>query len=173
MKSTINLNRGKNVIMLAVVFLFISFVSFAGAKINFTGEWTLNETKTNLGEFNMNIVGSKIVIDQKDSVILFTRHTTDFNGESQKIEEKYTLNGKECVNTVMNSPKKSVVKWSDDGKNLIITSTIKFNRDGEEMEIKSTEIYKLADDGSSISVDYNSTSSFGELKQAYVYDKAK
>ncbi len=152
-------------------FLFLGSVSYAGEKVNFSGEWAINQEKTNLGENNFNVVGTKLIIDQKDNEFSITRFINGMDGQAMQVTEKYTMDGKESANTVFNnSPKKSTFTWADDGKSFTLVSTIIFDNNGEKMEIKSNEVWKMADDGT-FTIDLNSTSGWGELKQLYSFGK--
>jgi len=81
--------------------------------------------------------------------------------------DKFTLDGKECVNKgFMDTQKKSNAAWSEDKKSLKITSKI-VTDDGNEINI--TEILKL--DGGNLVVESSSSSSWGDVAETHVYDK--
>lgn len=161
-------------ILFVVTFLLISFMLFAETeKLNFSGEWSLNEEKSDLGEGRRRRPSAKLTISQDDDTLTIERLLTRRSGEEFKVKEKFTLDGKECENTVYERPKKSVVTWSKDGKSLNITSKIVFERDGNEFEFNTVEIWKLADDDDSLSIEYTYKSTRGERKSTYMYDKVK
>lgn len=60
---------------------------------------------------------------------------------------------------------------SDDA--MTIEATTSFDRDGQTVEIKLKETWKLGDGGQTLTIESNSTSSFGENSMKLVYDKAK
>ena len=160
--------------LFVVTFLLISFTTFAeNEKVNFSGEWSLNEEKSELGEGRRRMPSAKLTISQEDDTLTIERLLKRRSGEEFKVKEKFTLDGKECENTVYERPKKSVATWSKDGKSLNITSKIVFERDGNEFEFNTVEIWKLADEGNSLSIEYTSKSTRGERKRTYVYDKVK
>ncbi len=160
--------------LFVVTFLLISVMAFAeNEKLNFSGEWSLNEEKSDLGEGRRRRPSAKLTISQDVDTLTIERLLTRRSGDEFKVKEKFTLDGKECENTVYERPKKSVVTWSKDGKSLTITSIIVFERDGNEFEFNTVEIWKLADEGNSLSIEYTSKSSRGERKSTYVYDKVK
>jgi hypothetical protein len=151
--------------------IFLVSISFAGEKVNFSGEWGINQEKSNLGENNFNVVGTKLIIEQKGNEFTLTRFINGMDGQATQSIEKHTMDGKESTNTVFNnSPKKSTLTWSEDGKSFTIISTIIFDNNGEKMEIKSNEIWKMADDGT-FTIELNSTSSWGDMKQLYLFSK--
>jgi len=150
--------------------LLISSESLA-QKANLSGTWSFNEDKSELGEGGFSRAAVKLVIKQEGNNMLMDRTTQRRSGEEFTASEKYTLDGKECENPAFNTTKKSTATWSADGKNLTISSTTVFEREGQEMEINTIEIFKLSADGKSLSIDYTSKSSRGERKNIYVYDK--
>jgi len=159
--------------VLFVSFLLMSYMTFAGEKANFSGKWSLNEEKSELGEGRRWMVSTKLSITQEENNLSIERRLTRRSGEEVDIIEKYTLDGKECENTLLESPKKSTVTWSEDGQSLTISSTIVFERNGNKIEINTVEILKLIEDANSLSIDYTSQSPRGERKRIYIYDKEK
>lgn len=67
--------------------------------------------------------------------------------------------------------KKSTAIWSADKKSLTISSTMVFDINGESTEIKTVEVWKLADADKSLSIDSTSKSSRGVRETTLVYDK--
>ena len=150
--------------------LFIPDNIIAGKKPDFSGEWNLNTSESELGEFNR--AASKIKITQDENSLTIERTGTRRNGEVFTYTEKITLDGKESVNTVFGDrQRKAVAEWSEDGLSLIISSTMNFERDGETREVKSQETWILTDNGKSIVIDSSSTTPRGERKQKLVYNK--
>lgn len=141
-------------------------------KTDFSGTWKLNENKSNLGE-NSRFASSELVITQNADKLTVERTTTNMNGEEMKLKSDYTLDGKEYEETVRNRPRKVTANWANDGKEIIISSSSKFERNGEQMEFTSKETWKLSEDGKSLIVDMNSSSPRGDRKMQLVYDKSK
>ena len=91
----------------------------------------------------------------------------EFQEQEFTTNDKFTLDGKECINAgMMDSQKKSTAVWADDKKSLKITSKIPM-QDGGEFAI--TEVYKL--DGGNFVCDMSAASSFGDMAETQVYDK--
>lgn len=138
---------------------------------NFSGDWTLNEQKSDLGEMGARIAAKKLKVTQTADALTSDK-TSNFNGEERKTTEKIALDGKESENTVFgNSKKKSTAKWADDGQTLTVTSNTAFERNGETLEIKGTENWKLADGGKTLSIESTSVSSRGTFTVKAVYEK--
>ncbi len=156
-------------------FLMIAYNTFAGdEKSNFSGEWALNNEKSDLGEGRFRRAAAKLTIQQEGNNLSIERLSRRQSGEEFVTTEKLTLDGKECENTTFGDRvRKSIANWSEDGKVLTITSTMVFEREGEQMGIKTIEIWKLTEEGNSLSINYTSSSPRGERKQMLVYDKVK
>ncbi|HEY5590214.1 MAG TPA: hypothetical protein VIK55_04280 [Paludibacter sp.] len=155
------------------IFLLSTATTFA-QKPNFSGTWTYNESKSKLPESGFRMIASKITVAQDALALNIERVSKGRDGQERITKEVITLDGKECENVVFQDRKrKSTATWSSDGKSLSINSSMTFERNGESMVIKSTEVWLLGDDNNSLSLQSTSTSQNGELKATLVYDKAK
>ncbi|MES1226848.1 MAG: hypothetical protein ABUT20_65850, partial [Bacteroidota bacterium] len=156
--------------LLAPAVILFSFISFAD-KANFSGEWKLNEAKSELGEFG-NRVARSIKVDQKDADITIASTRPGFNG-GDPVTTTLTMSydGKETESTGFGgSKRKTTVKWSDDGQTLTVSSSTLIERDGQTSEIKSTETWTLIK-GGGLSIVTFSSSPRGESTTKAVYDK--
>lgn len=141
------------------------------AQPNFTGSWTYNESKSTLGEGPM-MSPAAMTINQQPGLISVDLVQPSFDGGEEKRSEKYTLDGKESVGQgMMNSSVKTIVTWSDDKKELKFAKNIIFDMNGEKMEAKSTEGWKLSDDGKMLTMKFSMVSQMGEINSTLVYDK--
>ena len=87
-------------------------------------------------------------------------------------QEKLIFDGKEREATFVGSPRdKSTARWSDDGQTMTVKSIRSFDPKGETADFKVTEVWKLINDGKSISIQVNSRSSSGENTMELIYDK--
>jgi hypothetical protein len=155
---------------LAAPFILLAFTTKV-YKANFSGDWKLNESKSELGQFDRFAVRS-IKADQKDEAITITRTSPSFNGDDMTTSETLSYDGKETETTVFgNSKRKSSAKWSDDGKKLTINYTLLLDFNGQTTEIKGTEGWTISDDGKNLAVQVNSSSPQGEFSWKAVYDK--
>ncbi len=163
---------GKSTVFLsAAAFAIMSVAATAKESANFAGDWTLNEQKSELGDFGGRMVAKKLKVTQTADAITEEK-TSSFNGQERKTTEKLTLDGKESENAGFgNSKKKSTAKWSDDGQTLMVNSTTTMDRNGETMEIKGTETWKLLDGGKTLSVETTSTSPRGTFTVKAMYEK--
>lgn len=153
----------------------VAIVTFAAATLfaqraALSGEWKLDEKKSELGEFAR--AATSIKTDQKENAITITKVTPGFNG-GDPMTNTITLpfDGKVVESEgFRGSKRKSTAKWSDDGKTLVVNSTMSFERDGQTSEFKSTESWSITKDGQ-LSVFTNSNSPRGESTVKAIYTK--
>jgi hypothetical protein len=158
-----------SIFLIAPALLF-SFASLP-EKANFSGEWKLNESKSDLGQ-SAAWAPRKIKVEQKDDVITITKTAPSFAGGDVTMAETLPFDGKEVETTVYeNSKRKATGKWSDDGQTFTITFNIMFDFSGQTMEVKGTEAWVLADGGKTLVTQINSSSSYGEVQAKAVYEK--
>lgn len=152
---------------------------------NFSGEWKLNEAKSEIGRrasfcLTDNIYAFKTmkIAGQADLLtidVAVAVASSSPGGALITRQEKLTFNRKKSeANLFASTKKKSTAKWSDDGQTMTVNSVIYFHiNDDETTEVKVTEVWKLINDGKSISLQSNSNSTtFGENAMKLVYDKA-
>ena len=143
--------------------LMISSIATAQV-VNFSGTWKLNSSKSKLNE-EFSMAPKEIILVQNGNDLNSERHSS-FQDQEVTTKDKFTLDGKECINTGwQDSQKKSTAVWSDDKKSLKIISKIAIN-DGEMV---ITEVYKM--DGNNLVINSSSSSSFGDSSETLVYDK--
>jgi hypothetical protein len=149
-------------------FFFLAAILVAvtvSAQVDLSGSWKLNSSKSKLGE-QFSMAPKKIIVVQKGNDMSMERHS-EMQGQEFTTNDKFTLDGKECINAGwMDSQKKSIAVWAADKKSLKITSKIPM-QDGGEIAI--TEVYKI--DGANMVIEMNSSSSFGDMAETQVYDK--
>ncbi|MDB5191385.1 MAG: hypothetical protein JWQ96_948 [Segetibacter sp.] len=165
---------GKSTLILSALALTtisaIAAIKYANA--NFSGDYTLNEGKSTLGQFGARMSAKKLKVDGQAESMTVTRTITGQNGDNTTTE-KLTFDGKPSESTVFGNNKKySTAKWSEDGQTLTVNSSMTFERNGEKMEFKATEVWKLAEDGKTLTIETTSTSSRGTNTTKLVYDKA-
>jgi hypothetical protein len=156
-------------IMMAFVTPVISDAQ--AGKTNFSGTWTLNAEKSTPAQGRGQMMGGgNVIVKQEGNLLTVERTRNNQNGEATTITMKYTLDGKESVNTTPRGTSKAVATWSADGRTLTINSTRTIERDGSTMEMKSTEVWTLSGD-KVLTVQTTATTPNGERKSTLVYDK--
>ena len=164
-------NTFKKLLVLFIAPAFLLSFIIKADPANFSGDWKLNETKSDLGQYG-NFVPRKIKVDQKGDSIAIARTAQTFTGEEVTNTETLSFDGKETETAMFGtSRKKSSSKWSDDGQTLTITYTLFLDFNGQITEIKGTEIWTLADSGKTLLQQNNSSSSFGENATKCYYEK--
>jgi len=156
-------------LLIPSVVLF-SFTTVAD-RANFSGDWKLDESKSELGEFGGR-VARVIKANQKDNDITIAKTTPGFNGgDPVTTTVTLTFDGKVTESEGFGgSKRKSTAGWSDDGSTLSINTTTTFERDGQTSEFKSTETWTLTKDGL-LSVVAHSNSPRGESTTKAIYKK--
>ena len=137
---------------------------------DFKGEWTYNEKNSKVPEGRFR-PASKIKVTQDADAINIERTNSGPNGDFTSAE-KITFDGKTAESTGFGgSKRKSAAAWATGGNEMTINSTIVFERDGNTFEVKITEVWKLINDGKSLSIESTSVSQRGTVNQSLVYDK--
>ena len=163
-------------IILGTLFLIAFSTDLNAQKANFSGSWSFNESKSDLGQpagggggraFG---AGGSLNIKQ-DANNLTVDRVMSRQGEQRTNTYKYALDSKESVNTTNRGSSRSVAKWSSDNKSLTIFTTSTFEMNGQKREFKSEEVWTLAEGGKSLVINSTRSTRQGERKTKMVYDK--
>lgn len=156
-----------NQLMKPVVFLFATTLflgaAWAQAPANFSGEWTLNASKSDYGPVPAPEFMTRTV-KQSDTAVEISTHQKGAQGESTT-QLKYTTDGKECVNKLPTGESKGTAKWK--GSNLVIDSV----RDLQGTPIKSTETWELSGGGKVFTIVNHLSVPQGEFDLKLVFEK--
>ena len=133
--------------------------------VDFSGNWKLNHEKSKLNaQFSM--APKDMIATQSDNEFNLEKHST-FQDNDFTIKDKFTLDGKECINPAwQDTQKKSVAVWSDDKSSLKITSKFPM---GDSGEMTIIETYKM--DGENLVIESSASSSYGDVAETMVFDK--
>ena len=151
--------------VMASLFILPIKMNAQGAKVNFSGTWALNKGESTIpegGGGGQRMGGRNFTVTQEANLLTQTRTSQD--GTSRVT--KYTLDGKESVNTFGEFESKSTAKWSADGKSLTIITKSNFNGN----ERTSTAVWSLID-AKTLSIASTRQGQDGEVKATMVYDK--
>lgn len=146
-------------------------------KANFAGTWAVNAAKSTQpaggggGGGGQRGGGGNMVVKQEANLLSIDRTRTGQDGTATTTTTKYTLDGKESINTSAgrngtSNSSKSTAKWSADGKSLTVVTKSTFN----DTERTSSEVYTLTD-AKTISILSTRQGQDGEVKTTRVYDK--
>jgi Tol biopolymer transport system component len=162
------------VVSMAIMIAFIApaITNAQAGKVNLAGNWVQNAEKSTQppqGGGGMRMGGGNMVVKQEANLLTVERTRTGQDGQPMTTTMKYTLDGKESINTNQRGESKSIAKWSADGKSLTITTTSTFDRNGETTTMTSTAVWSL--DGAALKVVTSSTGPDGtERVITNIYD---
>jgi hypothetical protein len=149
------------------------FANAQSGDTNFTGTWAFNAEKSTLGDNQgaQRMFSGNFIAKQEANLLTVERTRTNQNGETSTTTMKYTLDGKESINTSQRGESKSVATWSADKKALTISTSRTFEMDGNKMTMKSTEVWSLTNPGT-LTINSTRQGRDGEeIKANIVYDK--
>src|SRR5450759_1568695 len=144
---TINSSKFMRLISLAIILVLIApvMINAQAGKTNFAGDWTLNAEKSTQPQGGqgggMRMGGGNFVATQEANLLTVVRTRTGQDGQPSTTTMKYTLDGKESVNTSPRGDSKSIATWSADGKTLSIATSRTMDMNGTTREMKSTEVW--------------------------------
>ncbi len=135
----------------------------ACAKPNFAGDWKMNASRSEFGQFPAPSALTQKITHEDPSLKVASKMSTD-NGDFE-FESVYTTDGKECTNQFGPNPVKSTLKW--DAETLVIDSKGQFGDNDFTMQDK----WDLSEDGKTLTLRRHWSSSRGEMDQKIVFDK--
>ena len=156
------MHRRSLMILLAVASLSAA-LAMGADKPDFSGSWKMNAEKSDFGPMP---APDKLeqTITHADPSLTVNSVTAGPQGDS-KSELKYTLDGKDSINTVRGAEFKSVAAW--DGDRIVIKS----KREVQGMEISLVETWSLSKDGKVLSVVRQASTPQGDFTLTTVMDK--
>ena len=156
-------------LMIILAFMVPVMTQAQAGKANFAGTWAMNAEKSTMppaggggGGGGQRMGGGNFTVTQEAN--LLTQSRTGQDGTVRVT--KYTLDGKESVNTTQGGESKSTATWSADGKSLKIVTKATFNG----TERTSTAVWSLTD-AKTLSIASTRQGQDGEVKTTMVYDK--
>ena len=159
----------RGMIMLCSFFI-IPALSFAAGNTDFTGEWALNNEKSELGEGRF-FSPLRMTVKQESETITIDRTTTGRNGDERTRSQTLTMEGKENKMETERRSSISVVTWSEDGSALTIKADSEFSRQGEVMKRQTGENRGLEEDGKILKIQSSMSTPRGDRAVTLVYDK--
>jgi hypothetical protein len=142
-------------------------------KANFSGDWAYN-AQENSGGGQMGggrgFGGGDMSVKQDANLltVAITRQGRD-GGAPVTTTMKYTLDGKEAVNSSQWGDSKSTATWSADGKSLTIKTARTIDMGGESREVNSTEVWNM--NATALNVTSTMQTPDGERTSTRVYQK--
>ena len=150
-------------------FIIPTGINAQGAKVNFTGTWIYNVSKSTNdgGDFQ---AARQLTIKHEGNNLTVNRVRSGQGGQMTTATEKYTLDGKESVNTSGRGPTRSVVTWGPDNKSLSFAIGLTIKRNGTPVIMRSNEEWILKD-AKTLSIVSSALTQNGQRKATFIYDK--
>jgi mannan endo-1,4-beta-mannosidase len=136
--------------------------------INFTGDWVLNEDKSNLGNFGSGNSANKMTVVQDGNALSLKRSYVQEWSDPRVIEDKMTINGDAAD---ANAPNITIAKMAAHSDTLTINSKMTMKYGGPSFQVLTKEVWSLQNKGKALSIVQTSTSPRGDRKVILVYDK--
>ena len=150
--------------MIMAMLSYFFFNMSASAQTDFSGTWILNTNESEVND-QFSLAPEKVVISQDGNNIHIIRHTT-MQGQPFTIDEKFTLDGKECKNSgFQGSTKTSTVTWDDDKKSLTVNTAI----EGNFGTMDTKQIYSMLND--KLKVESGFSSNQGDVNETWILEK--
>ena len=153
---------------LTLSFIVPAVISAQTGNVNFSGNWALNQSRSNTGGGDQRGGGASptMTVAQEANSLRVTRATFGGrDGGSTTTTTTYSLDGRETVTSNQRGESKSVAVWASDGRSLTITTTRNFNG----MEMRTVEVWTI--DNNALSIRSESTTPQGNRRSTLVYDK--
>jgi len=146
-----------------IALAFLSATAF-GQKVNFSGDWTLNEDESELG-YEFSLAPKSMTLEHTKKIFDQTT-VSEWDGQEYETKNHYTLDGEVCENPGLEGTvTKSTAVYDKKAKNLKIVT------DGEVqgMGYTLTQVFSMKDDA--LIVESEAASDMGEMVETFVYDK--
>lgn len=150
---------------LPILTILALFIFSSASAVDFSGNWKLNSDKSKLSD-QYSMAPKEIIIVQSGNNLDMERHAS-VQDQDFTIKDKFTLDGKECINPGWrDTVKKSTAEWSEDKSSLKITTKFPM---GDNGEMTIVEVLKM--DGNNLVIETSASSSYGERSETMVFDK--
>ena len=168
--------KSRLVSVATMLLLCVAVVWGQDTKPNFTGEWTLDREKSEMGEprpggggggggrgRGMGMGSFSIT---HDGNALGVKRKVEFQGEERTFESRLTTDGKENVNEGFRGNSiKSKTHWED---TKLVTESVMETPNGTR---ETKEVRSLSADGKTMTVEITSKGGFGEGTRKMVYNR--
>jgi hypothetical protein len=142
---------------------FLSATTF-GQKVNFSGDWKLNESKSEQG-YEFSLAPKAMKVEHTKKTLDLTR-VLEFDGQEFEDKQHYTLDGAVCENTgFMESVTKSTANFDKKTKSLKIVT----EGSSQEMDYTHTQIMSMKE--GNLVVASEAASDMGEMVETFVFEK--
>ncbi len=152
--------------ILILIFAVATLTVSAQAQTNFSGTWKLIKNESELNS-QFSFAPEKVVITHEGNNMQVVRDI-NMQGQVIPVDEKYTLDGKECENSgFQGSTKKSTANWSEDNSILTIKTLI----EGGFGSMDTQQIYTMV--GEKLKIESGFSSDQGDMNETWVLEKVE
>ena len=142
---------------------FLSATAF-GQKVKFSGDWKLNEDKSELG-YEFSLAPSAMKVEHTKKTLDLTS-VSEWDGQEIENKQHFTLDGEVCENVgFAETVTKSTANYDKKAK----TITIVTNGSVEGMDYTLTQVMSMKE--GSMVVESEAASDMGEMFETFVFDK--
>jgi hypothetical protein len=150
------------------IFILLTITSFA-QKADFSGDWTLDRTKTVLTDNRITLV--KISIKVKGDSLLTQRVYEGGDGQQYPFNENVTLDGKECKLIIYEMPRKAKANWSGQDASIIFESTTTYNGNSGTADMTAKETWKVDPSKKILTMDFKNIFPEGETSGTFLFNR--
>jgi len=152
----------KNLVFI-IALAFLSATAF-GQKVNFSGEWKLNEGKSELG-YEFSLAPKAMTVEHTKKTLDLT-NVSDWDGQEYESKAHYTLDGEVCENPGFeDSVTKSTAGYDKKTKTLKIVT----NGEVQGMSYTLTQVMSMKE--GNLVMESEAASDMGEMFETFVFDK--
>ena len=146
-----------------IALAFLSATAF-GQKVNFSGDWKLNESKSELG-YELSLAPKAMTVEHTKKTLDMTT-ISEFDGQEYEGKSHYTLDGEVCENVgLMESITKSTANFDKKTKSLKIVT----EGSAQGMDYTIIQIYTMKE-GNLVMIS-EAASDMGELVETCIFEK--
>lgn len=151
--------------------LTLKSIKPVSSKVDFSGDWIFNEEESILDNFGVSFLPYELKLKQTENELNVQKTFILEYADNRIIEEKLTLDGKECESEMLNAPRIMKARWSENSDTLIIESKVIFNMGGRTSEMILDEAWSLEEYGRILAIKQFSDSFWGVRKITLFFDK--
>ena len=138
---------------------------------DFSGEWVLNEDKSNLGNAGAGNLPARLMIGQDNGGLKIKKTFIEEWEDSRVTDETIAFNSAESKSEYYGAPRISTARLSADKDTLTINSKTTFNRGGQASTFVTVETWSLQNRGNELRITQVADQPQGKRKQLLIYEK--
>ncbi len=161
--------------MTKILSVFLVVLTFGclvfAANPDFSGNWVLNKDKSNyrMGRDGGATPDINLTVQQTADSVAVKQQVTNERGTR---DSEYTLKtdgAEQEIPGFMGRTSKATAKW--EGNVLVVDTVSQFEREGEQITIKSNDRWELSADGKTLTITGKTSTPMGERESSRVFEK--